>query len=87
MASDDEISNSTLFTNMERLKNKRNPKIQYYTQDPYNNKPKKYWDKQYILYCKYYMEELQGVKYIINFQNYLIKKHKITVSKTPGIIY
>jgi len=33
------------------------------------------------------MEELYGVKYVINFWNYLIKKYKITVSKTLGIVY
>jgi len=87
MASDDGISNSILSASTERLKDKRNPKIWCHTQDPYNNEPKKYRDKQYILYCKYYIEELYSAKCVTNFWNYLIKKYKITISKTPGIVY
>jgi len=87
MASNNEILSFTPSTNTKRLKDKRNPEIWCHIQDPYNNKPKKYRDKQYILYCKYYTEELYGAKYVINFRNHLIKKYKITVSKTPGIIY
>jgi len=33
------------------------------------------------------IEKLYSAKYIINFRNYLIKKYKITISKTPGIVY
>ena len=67
MASDDEISNSIPSASTERSKDKRNPEIWCYTQDPYDNEPKKYRDKQYILYCKYYTEEPYGVKYVTNF--------------------
>jgi len=87
MASNNEILNSTPSASTERLKDKRNPEIWYHIQNPYNNELKKYRDKQYILYCKYYTEELYGAKCITNFRNYLIKKHKITVSKTPGVVY
>jgi hypothetical protein len=87
MASDNEILNSTPSASMERLKDKRNPKIWCYTQDPYDNKPKKYQDKQYILYCKYYTEEPYGAKCVINFRNHLTKKHKITISKTLGVVH
>ena len=45
MASNNKISNSIPSTSTEKLKDKRNPKIWYHTQDPYNNKPKKYRDK------------------------------------------
>jgi len=86
MASNDKISNSIPSASTERLKDKRNPEIWCHTQDPYNNKPKKYQDKQYILYYKYYIEEPYGAKCVTNFRNYLIKKHKITVSKTSGIV-
>jgi len=67
MASNNKILNSTPSASTEKLKDKRNPKIWCYIQDLYNNKPKKYWDKQYILYYKYYTEELYGVKCVINF--------------------
>jgi len=87
MASDDKISNSTPSASTERLKDKRNPKIWCHIRDPYNNELKKYQDKQYILYCKYCMEELYGAKYITNFRNYLIKKYEITISKTLGVIH
>ena len=87
MASNNEISNSILSASTERLKDKRNPKIWYHTQNPYNNKPKKYWDKQYILYYKYCIEEPYSIKCITNFQNHFIKKYKITVFKTPNIVY
>ena len=82
MASDDEILYSILSASIERLKDKRNPEIWYYIRDLYNDELKKYRDKQYILYCKYYIEEPYGVKCVINFRNYLIKKYEITVSKT-----
>ena len=42
MSSNNKISNSILSASIERLKDKRNPKIWYHTQDPYNNKLKKY---------------------------------------------
>ena len=67
MASNNEISNSILSASTKRLKDKKNPKIWCYIRDPYNNKPKKYQDKQYILYCKYCIEELYGAKYVTNF--------------------
>ena len=87
MASDDEILNSILSATTERSKDKRNPKIWCHIQDLYDNEPKKYRDKQYILYCKYYTEVLYGAKCVINFRNHLIKKHKITVSKTFGVVH
>ncbi len=87
MASNNEISNSILSASTERLKDKRNPEIWCYIRDPYDNKLKKYRDKQYILYCKYYIEEPYGAKCVINFRNYLTKKHEITVSKTLGVVY
>jgi len=87
MASNDEILNSTPSASTERLKDKRNPEIWCYIRDPYDNEPKKYWDKQYILYYKYCTEELYSAKYVINFRNYLIKKHEITIFKTPGVVY
>ena len=87
MASNNEILNSTPSTSTERLKDKRNPEIWCYIRDPYNNELKKYWDKQYILYCKYYTEELYGAKCVTNFQNHLTKKHEITVFKTLGVVH
>ena len=87
MASNNEILNSIPSASMERLKDKRNPKIWCYIRDLYNNKLKKYWNKQYILYCKYYIEKPYSAKCVINFRNYLTKKYKITVSKTLGIVY
>ena len=67
MAFNNKILNSTPSTSIKRLKDKRNPKIWYYTQNPYSNKPKKYWDKQYILYYKYCTEEPYGIKCVTNF--------------------
>ena len=87
MASNDEILNSIPSASIERLKDKRNPKIWCYIQDLYNDKPKKYRDKQYILYCKYYIEEPYGAKCVTNFRNYLTKKYKITVPKTLGVVH
>ena len=87
MASNNEILNSIPSASTKRLKDRRNPEIWCYTQDLYNNELKKYRDKQYILYCKYYIEEPYGVKCVINFRNHLMKKHKITVPKTLGVIY
>ena len=87
MVSNNEISNSTPSAITKRSKDKRNPEIWCHTRDPYNNKPKKYWDKQYILYCKYYIKEPYGAKCVTNFRNYLIKKHEITISKTLGVVH
>jgi hypothetical protein len=87
MASDDEISNSMPSASTERLKDKRNPEIWCHTRDPYNDEPKKYRDKQYILYCKYCIEEPYGAKCVTNFRNHLTKKHEITVPKALGVVH